>query len=453
MKFSNPFQFLTQSVVNSIQRCMNGIQKEHTAFKNKLVKKTQAYAVKQTDSVSIAIEKQPQFHIIKEFYSGLNSRLRAEFVPELDYIYGQVRMAQDTLEKGDLTQKDYQSQTKNLQENLLRRKAGIIGNHKENKTQKKDSLEQTVKMKQAAHLKLAGQIRHDLKSRYTIALVVYSIIVLGEVLLNASSFQLIQSLLLSILISLAFSVAVILVGTGIANIITNNSIRLSKKVWYILGLLVLTTGAFYTLSILKSQYISIRPHQRVIEVNPMLFWFLNMVLFLSTIFIKIFLLPTKQQLEDNHNFRMAEKNLQQWEAKIALLHKELSRMETDKDTAIATLQKECQKKQEELNTRYQKIVQHFQETQSYFQKVRSALIYQEQNINSMFLESVSLYVQTLNEARIDGKQLLLENKIPPLEMTFSTYEQMPIAVVRKVNTTSNNTPNTALTQTATTLSS
>lgn len=325
---------------------------------------------------------------------------------------------------GDLTKKDLDKEIERLKDIESKRKRGVSQKYQTLKEEKTKAKAQNIKLLDAAKIKPSRHIKQNLKGKYIIGGVVYTILVVAEVLLNASSFQLLQSLFFSILISFGFSICITMLGFGVASLLVNDQMEEKKRNLALGALLLLVAGAFYTLSVLKSSYVSVRPyHQMSLKISPLLFWVLNLVIFVASVFVKLFLLPSKKQIEDNFSYAKAEREVKHLFKTIERLQEELNHLETDKEKELKTIEKESKDKQQALIRKFQSYVDSYNQSVSAFNQVLANLLYHEGYINSFWKEVLSTYVQSLNESRIDGQQLVFQRAIPELKAVFTDYEQ------------------------------
>ena len=343
-------------------------------YKNEVIRMVQASAVKTSPSEQVNLENMPEYSNIKQTFKGEQSKLRATFQPVLEERQSDFYSCKEQLFNGDLTYKQYKTKIHKIKEVLEKRVRGIhqkFTRKKEECTQKK---EETIKLSHAAKIKLARHVKHNLKAKYIWGIIAYLVVVVGEITMNASAFMLMENLLYATITSVSFSAVMIISGIGVGNLLTNTTMDKEKRKMALIAITVIIIAVLWGVSVMRSQYIAVRPRQQHVSVSPLLFLAINILFVLSCLFIKLFILPKPQEIEDNNNYNHVDREVKGLQKQIKSLNTTLDSIDKEKEKEISTLEKQEQQKQNLLTQKFQRYVQEYNESCAAYNKLLSACL-------------------------------------------------------------------------------
>lgn len=159
---------------------------------------------------------------------------------------------------------------------------------------------------------------HDIPARVKWALISTLIITIGDVIYNTKAFQVTgENLLFSLLISLALSFGIFLFS-HVTALLIKKFIKKWQK-WSVgIGSIILVGGVSYALAIFRSSYLALHD----ININPGFFVIINLFLFIISVLVSYFLLPSWEELKENKSKLQIYKRIQRRSKEIVAINEE-----------------------------------------------------------------------------------------------------------------------------------
>jgi hypothetical protein len=227
----------------------------------------------------------------------------------------------------------------------------------------------------------------NLKQRIRNALLFTAIICLGEIVFNTMAFQTMgDNMLFCFLLSTSVTLAIFSLAHFAANQFKNTESR-KKKIMVVAGSLLAASAVFIVLANLRSAYMA----QNDILTNPVIFFVLNLILFIATALVSYQLMPSKKEIAENREIDKIHETIEK-------LKKEILVLELEKDDINRALT--------ERNIERSRLAHYVEYTVArIIKKYQEALaIYKSENINT----------------RTDGKiPVCFTEEIPPIKVNNS----------------------------------
>jgi len=161
----------------------------------------------------------------------------------------------------------------------------------------------------------------NLKQRIRNAILFTAIICIGEIIFNTMAFQTMgDNMIFCFLLSLSVTVAVFSLAHFVA-IQFKNTESPKRKIALVAGALLAATGVFVVLANLRSDYMA----KNDILTNPVMFFVLNLILFIATAIMSYQLMPSKKEIADNREIDKIHETIEK-------LKKEILQLEQEKDS-------------------------------------------------------------------------------------------------------------------------
>jgi hypothetical protein len=149
-------------------------------------------------------------------------------------------------------------------------------------------------------------------------LIATSIMTIGEVLFNTKAFQVIgENLLFSLILSISVSFGV-LVFSHLFPFVYKNAKSVAQKRLIIFLSLLVVTGLFTALAIFRSDYLA----NQDVHIPPIYFVIINLFFFIVSSLLSYFIVPSWQEIKQNHFLVNLYKTVVQRRKEIELLKKE-----------------------------------------------------------------------------------------------------------------------------------
>ena len=149
----------------------------------------------------------------------------------------------------------------------------------------------------------------DEMTQYYKAMIGILLLTTSEMIFAASSFQVFASnLLFSLVIGLTFAVALYYSSVVSARLLKNAKNRI-QFIGICIAILTVLSGVFYSLGLLRVEYISQMADGESTELSPYIFMAIQLFFFITSIFLKYFYTPSKEVFDKHREYKKAEKDI------------------------------------------------------------------------------------------------------------------------------------------------
>ena len=180
-----------------------------------------------------------------------------------------------------------------------------------------------------------GNANHgNISKRIRGAVIITIIITIGEILFNTKAFQILgESMLFALLISISISIGVLIFAHMIPLLYKGAKTTIQKRL-IVIGSILLITGLFYVIAILRSEYLA----DHDVHISPFYFVIFNLFFFIVSALLSYFILPAWEEIKENskhlkviNNIKKRKDEIEQLKKQREVYEKQLARLHDEVD--------------------------------------------------------------------------------------------------------------------------